>query len=49
MTVYNNISELVGNTPLVRLNAIEKELKLEAAIYAKVEAFNPAEIGRAHV
>lgn len=42
MTVYNNISELVGNTPLVRLNAIEKELKLEAAIYAKVEAFNPA-------
>ena len=42
MKVYNNISELIGNTPLLRLNVIEKELGLEAAIYAKVESFNPA-------
>ena len=42
MKVYNNISELIGNTPLLRLNVIEKELGLEAQIYAKVESFNPA-------
>ncbi len=42
MRVYNNISELIGNTPLLRLNVIEKELGLEAQIYAKVESFNPA-------
>lgn len=42
MKVYNSISELVGNTPLIRLNAIERALGLEAAIYAKAEAFNPA-------
>ena len=42
MKVYNSISELVGNTPLIRLNAIERTLGLEAAIYAKAEAFNPA-------
>ena len=42
MKVYNSISELVGNTPLIRLNAIERTLGLEDAIYAKAEAFNPA-------
>ena len=42
MRVYNNISELIGNTPLLRLNVVEKELGLEAKIYAKVESFNPA-------
>ena len=42
MRVYNNISELIGNTPLLRLNVIEKALGLEAKIYAKVESFNPA-------
>ena len=42
MKVYNSISELVGNTPLIRLNAIERTLGREAAIYAKAEAFNPA-------
>ena len=42
MRVYNNISELIGNTPLLRLNVIENALGLEAKIYAKVESFNPA-------
>ena len=42
MKVYNSMSERVGNTPLIRLNAIERTLGLEAAIYAKAEAFNPA-------
>ena len=42
MRVYNTITELIGNTPLLRLNVVEKALGLEAKIYAKVEAFNPA-------
>ena len=42
MKVYNNITELIGNTPLLRLNIVEKALGLEAKIYAKVESFNPA-------
>lgn len=36
---YNNILELVGNTPLVKLNRIAKNLT--GNFYAKVEAFNP--------
>lgn len=36
---YNNILELIGNTPLIRLNKITEGL--EGNFYAKVEAFNP--------
>ena len=32
MKVYNNITELIGNTPLLRLNIVEKALGLEAKI-----------------
>lgn len=39
MDVKNNILETIGNTPLVRLNKITKELPCE--VYAKVEYFNP--------
>ena len=35
----NNILETIGNTPLVRINNITKEVK--ATVYAKVETFNP--------
>ena len=42
MKVFDNISMLIGNTPIVRLHGVEKALSLEASIYAKVEAFNPA-------
>ncbi len=35
----NNIMEAIGNTPLVRLNKIVKELPCE--VYAKIETFNP--------
>ena len=42
MKVYKHIDELIGKTPLVELTNIEKELGLEATIYAKVEFFNPA-------
>lgn len=36
---YNNILELIGNTPLIKLNRIASDCKGE--FYAKVEAFNP--------
>jgi cystathionine beta-synthase len=36
---YNNVLELIGNTPLIKLNQITKNLK--GNFYAKVEAFNP--------
>jgi cystathionine beta-synthase len=36
---YNNILELIGNTPLIKLNKITKDFKGD--FYAKVEAFNP--------
>ena len=42
MKVYNNFSELVGKTPLMRLNNFEKMHNLKAEIYAKLEYFNPA-------
>ncbi|KAI1006182.1 Cystathionine beta-synthase [Podosphaera aphanis] len=32
--------ELIGNTPLVRLNKIPQSLGIEAEVYAKVELFN---------
>lgn len=39
MDVKNNILETIGNTPLIRLNKIVKDLPCE--VYAKVEYFNP--------
>ncbi len=39
MDVKNNILETIGNTPLIRLNKITKELPCE--VLAKVEYFNP--------
>ena len=37
--INNNILELVGETPLIKLQKITKDLK--GAYYAKVEYFNP--------
>ena len=36
---FNNILELIGNTPLVKLNKIVEDIPGD--FYAKVEAFNP--------
>ena len=38
--VYDSILECIGNTPLIKLNRITKDLK--CTVYAKVEFFNPA-------
>lgn len=40
--VVQSAHELIGDTPLLRLNRLEKELGIEAQIYAKLESFNPA-------
>ena len=42
MKINNSITELIGNTPLLRLSNYIKNHKLEADIVAKVEFFNPA-------
>ena len=36
---YNNVLELIGNTPLIKLNKVTENL--DGNFYAKVEAFNP--------
>ena len=40
--IYTSADQLIGNTPLLELVHIEKELGLEAKILAKLEYFNPA-------
>lgn len=42
MTIYNSITELIGNTPLLELKNYEAANQLEAKILAKLEYFNPA-------
>ena len=42
MKIYNSAQQLIGNTPLLRLNNTEKKLSLGSAVYAKLECFNPA-------
>lgn len=41
-TIYTSAEQLIGNTPLVELTQIEKELNLKAKLIAKLELFNPA-------
>ncbi len=40
--IFKGASELIGNTPLVEVTNIEKELGLKATILVKLEYFNPA-------
>ena len=40
--IYKGVVELIGNTPLVEVVNIEKELGLEATVLVKLEYFNPA-------
>lgn len=39
--IYQSVGELIGNTPLIQLNKIKKELGLKANIIGKFELFNP--------
>ena len=40
--IYTSADQLIGKTPLLELTHLEKQLKLEAKILAKLEYFNPA-------
>ena len=39
INAYNNVLELIGDTPLIKLNKVTEELR--GNFYAKVESFNP--------
>ena len=40
--IYNSVAELIGKTPLIRANNLEKELSLSSELLIKPEGFNPA-------
>lgn len=40
--IYKNITELLGNTPLMELSRFSQEFGLDAPIMGKLECFNPA-------
>ncbi len=39
MKYYNSVLDLIGNTPLVKLNKLTKGMK--ATVLAKIESLNP--------
>ena len=39
--IFNNITETIGRTPLVRLSKFEKQIETDCEIIAKLEFFNP--------
>lgn len=41
MKIAKNLTELIGNTPLLEISNIEKEMKLKARVLVKLESFNP--------
>ena len=40
--IYSDVTELMGNTPLIHFKRLEEKYGLKATILAKVESFNPA-------
>lgn len=40
--IYNSITELVGNTPILKLNRIMTSQNLHFSLYGKLESMNPA-------
>ncbi len=42
MNIYTSAAQLIGNTPLLELTHLEKELGLYAKLLVKLESFNPA-------
>lgn len=41
MSIVNNYTELIGNTPILKLNRWKEKFGLHADIYVKLENFNP--------
>ena len=44
MNIAKDVTELVGNTPLVKINHLGDQ-NLVASVIAKIESFNPAYLG----
>ncbi|MBQ1352560.1 MAG: cysteine synthase A [Firmicutes bacterium] len=42
MAIYNGLTELIGNTPLLKLNKYGKDQDLKGNIIVKLEYYNPA-------
>lgn len=42
MKIYKQITDLIGNTPLMELSSIEKLRNLKSTVLVKLEYFNPA-------
>lgn len=42
MNIYNNVLDLIGNTPILKLDKYEKESRINSNIFAKLESYNPA-------
>ena len=40
--IYKSTEDLIGNTPLIQVSNIKKELGFQAEILAKLEYLNPA-------
>ena len=40
--IYQSTEDLIGNTPLIQVSNIKKELGFQAEILAKLEYLNPA-------
>ncbi len=41
--VYNNITETIGSTPMIKLNLVPKIYNVNCQMYGKLEMFNPGE------
>ncbi|HBE82910.1 MAG TPA: cystathionine beta-synthase, partial [Blastocatellia bacterium] len=41
MKYYNTVLDLIGNTPLVKINHLTRQHKIKAQIFAKMESLNP--------
>ena len=41
MNFYNDVLELIGNTPLVKINNLTRQHGIKAQVFAKMESLNP--------
>ena len=39
--IFNSVSEMIGNTPMLKISNITQRLSLKANIFAKCEFYNP--------
>lgn len=49
MKIFKNITDLIGNTPLLELETPDSDPDIKASIYGKIEEFNPSGSSKARV